>query len=619
MCGICGFLSFDSQADLSPRIPDLTTMPKALTHRGPENLGYWQHQNIFLAQTRLKILDLSSEANQPIFNEDKSIVLVFNGEIYNFKKLRHTLVQKGHTFISQGDSETIVHLYEEEGDRFISHLEGMFAFALWDNRQKKLILARDRTGKKPLFYYQSQHLFAFASEIKAFFALSDIDIHKNEDLFAYYFLYGNIPTPYTFYKNIHSLEPAHYLVLENSKPIQKINYWNIAPYYLNKKNTLTEKDAKIHIRHLVKEAISKRLISDVPLGAFLSGGIDSSIISAVVTQELHQPLQTFSIGFEGDPLYDETPYAKLVATHFKTNHREFHVGSQALLELIDPLLYHYDGPFGDSSCIPTAIVSKMAKQYVTVVLTGDGGDEIFGGYNRFLAIQLMTKMPKFLKYFKDLPFPKWQRWIATADLNHIDQLTQLTSYFYTDLFELLNKDYASQRTIVKNFHNHPFLQDVQQMTLLSKLLYLNLKTYLVDDLNIKMDRASMMASLETRAPFLDHTLIEYCASLPDHFLIRNFNKKYILKEAYKEVLPPQIIHRKKAGFAVPLGKWFRGPLKSYIQDEFQNPNSISPYLNPHRIRTLLKSHFDEKKDESLRIWNLLMFKKWIEQLPSWKH
>src|SRR3989338_3045454 len=334
MCGIAGLLQFNPQP-----IPlnDLLKMPQSLLHRGPQNLGSWNDKDIFLSQTRLKILDLSEKANQPIFNEDKSIVLVFNGEIYNYQELRTDLVGRGHTFISAGDSETLVHLYEEFGDHFIQKLDGMFAFALWDQKKRRLLLARDRTGKKPLFYYSSPNFLAFASEIKAFFPLKEIPIEKNESLFPYYFIYGNIPAPHTFYKNIYSLEPAHTLWVETNSSLIKRKYWDPQHHFLSKNTAIKKEEAKETIRSLLKNAVSSRLISDVPLGAFLSGGIDSTIITAIITRQLQRPLKTFSIGFEGDTTYDETYYANIAARHFHTDHTEYHVTSQAVLDTFDKL------------------------------------------------------------------------------------------------------------------------------------------------------------------------------------------------------------------------------------------------------------------------------------------
>jgi len=624
MCGIAGVFDYNSHGRVPSLLENLRAMPKALHHRGPENLGDWHNQDVYLAQTRLKILDLSSAANQPIFNEDKSIVLVFNGEIYNFQSLRRFLISRGHSFRSSGDSEVIVHLYEEYGENLFSHLDGMFAFSLWDEKRKKLILARDRTGKKPLYYYKTDSLFAFASEIKSFFQVPEIEIEKNDDFFPYYFLYGNIPAPHSFYKNVYSLEPAHYLVLESHGRIQKRRYWDLQKYHIAKNRKIKKKEAMENIRTLINSAVKKRLVSDVPLGAFLSGGIDSSIITAIAANNLSAPLKTFSIGYSGDDQYDETHYARLVARMFGTEHTEFHIKPSMVPFHVDKLIWAHDGPFADFSCLPTGIVSRLAKKKVTVVLTGDGGDEVFGGYNRFLAALWMNRVPKSLSSPMEAILKKTfgcsnnrlvqslLRALKASNLSHLQRLTCWTSCFYSDLENLINSDFYGGKKIDKDFHYRSFLSDIEKMTPLSQMLYINLKTYLHDDLNIKVDRASMTYSLEARAPFLDHHLIEYCATLPDHFLIRRTIKKYILKEAYKDLLPKTILHRRKVGFGLPLSKWFRNELKEYIHDELLSLNKAAYYINSDYVQSLLSLHM-QGHDYSLKLWSVLMFKKWMNK------
>ena len=629
MCGIAGLLTFHNHFQIQHRLDDLKRMPQTLLHRGPENLGCWHDSRIFLSQTRLKIIDLSPQANQPMFNEDKQIVLIFNGEIYNFKTLRKDLQNKGHLFQSQGDSEVIVHLYEELGEDFVSHLEGMFAFALWDQKKQKLILARDRTGKKPLFYVKTQDFFAFASEIKAFFPLPDIQIEPNTELFPYYFIYGTIPTPQTFYKNIFSLEAGQMLRINAQGDCAKQKYWHPETFFSINRSDIPKQEAIQHIRFLLKKAVSKRLLSDVPLGAFLSGGIDSSIVTGIAAHEISRPLKTFSIGFEGDRERDETDYAREVSRHFGTDHTEYHVTADHLPPLFEKLIWHYDGPFGDPSCVPTAMVSGLAKQKVTVVLTGDGGDELFGGYHRFWASLRLAQMPPWLRgisqktvytllKMKLLPPQGYgQRLHAAAHLSLENRLTHWTSFFYDDLRDILNPDFLSPLKISKNFHYQPYLADTQNMTPLSKMLYLNLKTYLLDDLNVKMDRASMMVGLETRSPFLDHHLIEYCASLPQHYFIKGFQRKVILRETYRDMLPPAIYKRGKLGFDAPLAKWFRGPLQSFVRDELFPLTPIREFVNPAYVTRLADAHA-KGADHSLKLWNLLMFKKWMALMPGWR-
>lgn len=600
MCGISGALRLRSEIPLIPYLPQFEKMPRQLFHRGPDHLNYWHDDDIFLGHARLKIIDLSRASNQPLFNEDQSIALLLNGEIYNFRDLRLQLVQRGHYFRSEGDGEVIVHLYEEYGDAFVNHLDGMFALSLWDQKRKRLILARDRTGKKPLFYTTSSSFFFFASEIKAFFPVNEIEIKKNEDDLSHYFVEGHILAPKTFYKNIYQLEPAHLLICEQHRPPKKVQYWDLKKFFENPKSRVQKADAIVSIRNLLKNAVIKRLVSDVPLGVFLSGGIDSTIVTAIATEHLQRPLQTFSIGFEGDPRYDESPFARIAAQRFQTEHYEFHLTPQMVPELFDQLLWHYDAPFADSSAIPTSVVSQLARQHVTVVLTGDGGDENFGGYERFVAALWMEKAPavfwKMMRFFAPRT-SRINRALEAADLSLEERLRRWTSYFYKDLKKQS--------------------EDISSLTPLSKLLYLNFKNYLAHDLNIKMDRASMMHSLETRAPFLDHTLIEYCAALPDSFKINGFQTKYMLKEAYKDLLPKEIIYRRKAGFGVPLGKWFRGSLKGFLIDKLKNIKDSAQYLNPHDVRELLDQHFGGKQDHSMKLWNILMFHAWNTSMEKW--
>ncbi len=624
MCGIAGL--FIKNHYTTDRLPDLKLMMESLKHRGPDHTGLWYDPHIFLGQARLSIIDLSENANQPIFNEDKSVALVCNGEIYNFSDLRNRLVKSGHCFLSKGDTEVIVHLYEEQGEAFLHELDGMFSLALWDAHKKKLLLARDRTGKKPLFYFHSPSLFAFASEIKAFFPLKDIPIERDETMFPYYFILGNIPAPHTFYKNIFSLEPAHFLSVEIEKSPKILKYWHIENFFRTKKNVAPE-EAKSNVQYLLKKAVQKRLISDVPLGTFLSGGIDSTIVTGIMVRELGKQVQTFSIGFKDDAAYDETPYARLAAAHFGTDHTEHHVSASDVPTMIDHLLWQHDGPFGDASALPTSIVSRFAKKKVTVILNGDGGDEVFGGYHRFIAARWMECfVPSFWKLAKQITSPlykpilcksrfgqKWNRFIQAANLPLTERLIQWTSYFYSELNQLLSKDVYHHLDIDQNLLGHIFDEDMKELSPLSKILYFNLKTYLSNDLNIKMDRASMSVALETRSPFLDRELMEYCASFPDHLLIRGFQTKYILKVAYQDLLPPKILKRGKAGFGVPLGKWFRGPLKDLLREDLGDTSLSRHYLNETFIQELLKAHWGGT-DHSLRLWNLWMFKRWLKKL-----
>src|SRR6266850_5407874 len=377
MCGICGERRFDRQR---PSAAELVAMRDRLVHRGPDSSGVFvsPHGPGGLAFRRLRIIDLTPNANQPMPNEDGSVQVVFNGEIYNFRELRRGLTARGHVFRSASDTETIVHLYEEKGLDCIAELEGMFAIAIWDERAQRLTLARDRAGKKPLFYYRSDRVFAFASEIKAFLSHPDLDLEIDPEAIPFYFTHGYVPHPATFYRHVRQVEPGTTLTIDDAGRIASQRYWRLDYPLESEVQPIEQREAIAGIRQRLTAAVERRLISDVPLGAFLSGGIDSTIVVGLMSQLMTEPVKTFSIGFDADAAYDETPYARLVAERFKTSHTEFRVPPSAI-DLIDTLIWHHDGPFGDSSAVPTYLVSKLAREHVTVVLTGDGGDELFAG------------------------------------------------------------------------------------------------------------------------------------------------------------------------------------------------------------------------------------------------
>ena len=418
MCGICGELRFDGRP---PSDAELVAMRDRLRHRGPDSDGVYVSPGgvAGLGFRRLRIIDLTPNANQPMANEDGSVQLVFNGEIYNFRELRERLVANGHRFRSRSDSETIVHLYEEQGPDCVEQLDGMFAIAIWDERRRRLTLARDRAGKKPLFYYQSDRLFAFASEIKSFFAHPDITIALDHEAVPSYFIYGYVPGPATFYKNVFQVPPGTLMTIASDRRIASRRYWQVQYPASSAVRPVAHEEAARGVRDRLTRAVERRLVSDVPLGAFLSGGLDSTIVVGLMSRLTATPVKTFSIGFEGDPAYDETAHARLVADRFKTDHTEFRVSPSAL-DLIDTLIWHHDGPFGDSSAVPTYIVSRLTREKVTVVLTGDGGDELFAGYDRFYATLLSEKLPGLIAragaaVLSRFPTPRHERhWLRRA-------------------------------------------------------------------------------------------------------------------------------------------------------------------------------------------------------------
>ena len=636
MCGICGALHRDGEPVTEALLHE---MNDTIFHRGPDGEGYYCNQGIGLAMRRLAIIDVGG-SEQPLYNEDRSIALVFNGEIYNYRELRHNLKQKGHTFHTDGDGETIVHLYEEYGDEAPQHLRGQFAFALWDDNKKRLLLARDRYGQKPLYYYHNDDVFVFASEIKALLKHPSVPCESAFDepeILARYLSYGYIPAPDTAFKNIHALMPANYLFVEMGastlRPYTQ-SYWetpNISSEKIANTNSIAE--YKEIVLETLREATELRMIADVPLGAFLSGGLDSSLIVALMQQMTNQQVKTFSIGFAGDESFDETPYANQAAQYLETDHTAFTVEPQAM-NLLEKLVWHHDQPFADSSAIPTFLVSELTRKHVTVALTGDGGDEQFAGYERFYAASLVQKL-------SFIPKPIWKMlasiigsfpegtgyynlvkragrfargaskplglayfdWVRVADESLVHDLSNQSDVAGEHFAELLVADKSpslSQRG--GGFRGWG--------EVLPNILHANQRTYLPDDLLIKADRCSMAASLEARAPFLDHKLAEAVAPIPLNLKLNGSITKYILKEASRGLLPDSIIDRKKHGFGVPLGAWLRKDI-SMVKDLLLSDTARQrKLLNMSHVETLIREHEAGQRDHNRILWTLLTLEMW---------
>jgi asparagine synthase (glutamine-hydrolysing) len=630
MCGICGELRFDGRA---PREADVVAMRDRLIHRGPDSDGVYVSPSggAGLGFRRLRIIDLSRNASQPMTNEDGSIWLVFNGEVYNFKDLRSGLEARGHRFRSQSDSEAIIHLYEEKGAEAIDELDGMFGLAIWDERNRRLTIARDRAGKKPLFRYRSDRLFAFASEIKAFFGHPDIPIELNPEAVPSYFIHGYVPGPETLYRRVEQVEPGRVMTIEADGRTTSRKYWQIRFPDAGAVPPIDRRDAAEGVRSRVTRAVERRLVSDVPLGAFLSGGIDSTIVVGVMSQLTSAPVKTFSIGFEGDAAYDETAYARMAAERFKTEHTEFRVAPSAL-DLIDTLIWHHDGPFGDSSAVPTYIVSKLAREHVTVVLTGDGGDEVFAGYRRFAAALMSERLPSPAIHAarvlsSALPASRHDRtWWASARrfvqaaADPVDlRVTRWMASFFDDLDALLRPEFRAVLSPVDKLAYLAAEQDrMRDLSTLSRLLHANFVSYLPDDLLVKADRCTMANSLEARSPFLDRELIEFAARLPDDLKLRGRHTKVILREAFADLLPPAINRRGKMGFGVPVGAWFRGQLRDYVRDLLLAPNArYRDMLSGPFVENLVRDHLSGKRHVGPQLWTLICFEEWLRLLPAW--
>ena len=610
-----------------------------LWHRGPDDSGSLVLQaptaqtspSIFLGHCRLKIIDLSDAARQPLANEDGTIWVIFNGEIYNFLDLRHELEQRGHVFRSRSDTETIVHAYEAFGDDFLTHLDGMFAFALWDARGQRLILARDRSGKKPLFYTFDGRQLTFASEIKAILACPWVERRMAVDHLPELLTFGYVPTPRTLFHGIFQVPPASYVVVDRNGLKGPIRYWRLPFSPASNGHSPSAPQAAQRVRELLTEAVQRRLISDVPLGALLSGGLDSSIVVGLMSQRMREPVRTFTIGMADDSSFDERPYAEMAARHFKTDHTEF-VAKTDAVALMERLIWHHDQPFGDSSAIPTYLVSKLARQQVTVVLNGDGGDEVFAGYDRFLGALIAQQVPGWMAPLGRAITPwlprqqgyysvrrRLERFLENAAASPEERFLGWITYFqWSTLQGVLRPDLTASLApeSLQTSFRHCYAA-TEGLPLLHRLLQVNFLTYLPDDLHVKMDRLSMANALETRSPMLDTALMEYVASLPPHLKIRRTRMKYVLKQACRDVLPPALRNRKKHGFGVPLGHWFRHQLRGYVEDTLLSPQArIRAYCNQGCIRTLFQEHVDGVRQHWDRLWLLLTLEVWLRMFED---
>lgn len=630
MCGICGELRFDGAVADEAAV---AVMRDRLHHRGPDGEGAFASPEgaLALGFRRLRIIDLSANGNQPMPNEDGSVQAVFNGEIYNYQDLRRDLIARGHRFRSRSDTEVIVHLYEEKGEDAISELDGMFAIAIWDARAHRLALARDGAGKKPLFYYRDTRRLAFASEMKAFFGHPEIPIELDPDAVPYYFIYGYVPLPATIYKNLTQLEPGSLLTIDARGHSAKRRYWQVQYPDQADVRPVDRREAAAGVRDRLTRAVERRLVSDVPLGAFLSGGVDSTIVVGLMSRLTSAPVKTFSLGFDGDPAYDETQYARVVAEQFATDHTEFRV-SPAAIDLIDTLIWHHDGPFGDSSAVPTFIVSKLTREKATVVLTGDGGDELFAGYSRFYAAVVAERIPPALGraahgLLSSIPVPasdrhwlaRGRRFFASVGSPLHERITRWNSFFYDDLEALFLPDVLAGLTPIDKLR---YLDGQRERmtgeSVLARMLHANFTSYLADDLLVKTDRCTMANSIEARSPFLDRELVEYVAALPDNLKLRAGRTKVVLRDAFHDLLPPSVRRRGKMGFGVPLGAWFRRELRDYVRDLLLAPDArYRDMLSGPFVEGLVTQHLAGASNLGQKLWVVLCFERWLRLLQDW--
>jgi asparagine synthase (glutamine-hydrolysing) len=635
MCGICGFLS----RGVPPSREALRAMAASLAHRGPDGEGLHVDGPVALGHRRLSIIDLSEAASEPMTNEDGTLWLVFNGEIYNFRELRRRLEGR-HRFRSQGDGETILHLYEEKGDAAVAELDGMFAFALWDSKKRRLLLARDRAGKKPLYYHDGPRVFAFASEVKSLFAHRDVPHERDAEALPLFLTYGYVPTPGTFYRGIRSLPPAHSLVVTEAGAEPPRRYWQARfrsgwssngsdPARAHTK-AMSDAEAEERFRSLLQSAVERRLVADVPLGAFLSGGLDSSTVVALMARAAGGRVKTFTIGFAGHSEYDEREHAKVVAERFATDHTEFVVEPKAL-DLVDRLVYHHDGPFGDSSAVPTYLLSELTRSRVTVALNGDGGDEVFAGYLRLYGGALSERVPRVAfraaaRVIGLLPEPGdrrhplrfAKRFAEAGSLPLLDRYLRWNAYFTSDLPGLLRPELARGLDPERLLASFRAGYASGHGSTLARLLQLNFETYLLDDLLVKMDRMSMAHGLEARSPFLDTAVVEFGASLPDRLRMRLGKGKILLRRAMRDILPESILGRGKLGFGAPLGAWFRSDLQGFVRERLlDRQGPLYAYLRPEAVEAVLARHGSARADLSAQIWALLTLESWLRQEKAW--
>jgi asparagine synthase (glutamine-hydrolysing) len=598
----------------------ITRMCGAIAHRGPDDEGHYVADGVSIGMRRLSIIDLSG-GHQPISNEDGTIWIVFNGEIYNYRELREDLIVRGHQMQTRTDTETIVHLYEEYGERCVERLRGMFAFAIWDSRNQSLFLARDRAGKKPLHYAMVGSTLVFGSEIKSMLQYSRLERSVNIEAISDFLSFGYIPDPVTAFKGIHKLPPGHTLTFKDGRASSRC-YWDFN--YTGESEAGPQRDESYYIerlRELIAEAVRVRLESEVPLGAFLSGGIDSSTIVAMMAREMGQPVKTFSIGFN-ESSFDELKYARLTARKFQTDHYEF-VVTPDICRIVDELVWHHDEPFADISSVPTYVVSKMAREHVTVVLAGDGGDELFAGYQGYLRERNFDRyefIPDVLRRNLLLPLSRalprgayGKRFLGHIALDPGARCVDGMSYFNEE-----GKRELFSAEMVRALNGYNSADAIERIyskpastVRLDHHLYLDAKVYLPGDILVKVDRMSMANSLETRAPLLDHKLIEFVQTIPSSLKLRGSDTKYILKRAVTGLIPDEIIHRPKMGFDVPIKRWFNHELREMVDDTLNDPRTRQRgYFNQGAVMAILDEHRRGRRDHARSLWGMLMLELW---------
>lgn len=619
MCGVFGKLFF-KKTQIEPK--KYQGCIECLYHRGPDDSSFYYDQDIILGARRLAIIDHSKNGRMPMCNEDRSKWIIFNGEIYNHQLLRESLSKKHH-FKSKTDTEVILHLFEEKGYNCLKYLRGMFVFAIWDTKKKELFIARDRIGKKPLKFFLGKDFFIFASELKAI--LKDEHVPKEIDYASIdeYLTYRYMPSPKTGFRNIYKLEPATYLRIKlQTKEIIKKNYWNLD---FSEKLSLNEEEWEIAILNKLKESTLLRLTSDIPVGIHLSGGIDSSLITAIAAEHSQKSIKTFSVGFK-EKDFNELNYAKLVSKKYNTDHHEFIIEPN-MIEAMTKFAYYYEEPYADSSALPSWFLSILTKKYVTVALNGDGGDENFGGYlryNAYLFYQLIKKIPcrKSIEYFfntiyngtKIKPFRWGSKFFSSFDNNDaVTYLNFIRCYTESEKNLIYHDDF--KKLIIPphylDYISSKFSETIN-LNFLDKLFYVDIHSYLPDDLLVKSDISGMSHSLEIRSPFLDHEFVELAAKMPANLKIKNLTNKYLLKKIASKYLPKILLKRKKQGFSVPIEDWFRSSLKTFVQEKLLDDKFLSyGFFKRKGLENLIYNHSHGIRNYADHIWALLSLQEWL--------
>jgi asparagine synthase (glutamine-hydrolysing) len=623
MCGIYGEYDLTGSGRVGGSAEAATDV---LAHRGPDERGTWHGPGVFLGMRRLSIIDLAG-GHQPIWNEDRSGCIVYNGELYNYLDLRPELQARGHAFRTNTDTEVVLHAYEEWGADCLRRLNGMFAFAIWDGRQRRLFLARDRIGEKPLYYYRDGHRLAFASEIKAILADRTIPRQLRPRGLANFLAFGHAVAPETIYGSIRKLLPGHYLLAQGGH-VREQPYWDVGDEPpLPGGVELTEEQYAGRVLDLLDDSVRRRMIADVPVGAFLSGGVDSSAIVALMTRHASGPVKTFSLGFDVGGGYDELPAARRVAAALGTEHHELRARDVDLVQVLRTLVYHFDEPFGDAAAFPIYLLSRFAREHVKVVLTGDGGDELFGGYRRYAADQAAS-------WYCRLPGPLRERWIPAA-VERLPRLRRIKRTVGTLPIADPARRYAAWLTLftpamqaellapglreaVGDYdpawpypRYYPALNGATAADHLNRLMYMDLKTWLPDAYMEKIDKATMACSLEARVPMLDPRLVELAFQIPGRYKIRGWSTKRILKRAVRRLIPAEVLRRPKTGFAVPTDPWFRGPLKAFTFEVLLDERARRRgYFNMPAVERLWREHAQGRHVWDTHLWLLLNFELW---------